>query len=201
MRYDAEHKERTRRSILAEAASAIRTNGPDRVGVADIMSALGLTHGGFYAHFKSKDDLVAQAITQMFDESLAWFLGKTEGLPPAEALTAYIHAYLSRAHRDARGRGCPLAALAGDLPRLTDIARERFTEGAERLPAALAKLLRKLGAKNAEALAYSAIAEMAGALALSRAVADPERSDRILRNSRDMVKARLGLTAGRQADP
>jgi TetR/AcrR family transcriptional repressor of nem operon len=193
MRYDTEHKVRTRRSILTEAANAIRTSGPDKVGVAEIMSALGLTHGGFYAHFKSKDDLVAQSITQMFDESLAWLHSKTDGHPPAEALARYVDAYLSRAHRDARGRGCPLAALAGDLPRLPQLARERFTEGAERVPAEMAALLRQTGAKNAEALADSAVAEMAGALALARAVTDPERSHQILRNSRAMVKARLGL--------
>jgi len=126
MRYDAEHKERTHQRILAEAASAIRAEGPDRVGVAEVMAELGLTHGGFYAHFASKDELVSCAITYMFDRMIARFEPMTEGLPPAQALSVYIDSYLSVAHRDAPGRGCALAALAalsGDLPRLPADAR------------------------------------------------------------------------------
>src|ERR1700722_511263 len=191
MRYDADQKERTHRQILAEAANAIRTKGPDRVGVAEVMSKLGLTHGGFYAHFASKDDLVAQAITSMFEQGYANFLRKTEGLEPREALEAYVNWYLSKAHRDMPNRGCPLASVSGDLPRLPDAARSRYTEGVERLTAAIAKLIKKLGFKNAEALALSALSEMAGALALARAVSDSERSDWMLQASCEMVKSRL----------
>jgi TetR/AcrR family transcriptional repressor of nem operon len=191
MRYDADQKERTHRQILAEAANAIRTKGPDRVGVAEVMSKLGLTHGGFYAHFASKDDLVAQAITSMFEQGYANFLRRTEGLEPREALEAYVNWYLSQAHRDAPNRGCPLASVSGDLPRLPDAARSRYTEGVERLTAAIAKLIKKRGFKNAEALALSALAEMAGALALARATSDSERSDRMLQASCEMVKARI----------
>jgi TetR/AcrR family transcriptional regulator, transcriptional repressor for nem operon len=194
MRYDADQKERTHRQILAEAANAIRTKGPDRVGVAEVMSKLGLTHGGFYAHFASKDDLIAQAITSMFEQGFANFLRRTEGLEPREALQTYIDWYLSKAHRDAPNRGCPLASVSGDLPRLPDAARVRYTEGVERLTAALAKLLKKLGVKNAEALAFSALSEMAGALALARAISDPERSDQMLQTARDMVKSRVAVS-------
>jgi TetR/AcrR family transcriptional regulator, transcriptional repressor for nem operon len=192
MRYEADQKERTHRQILAEAANVIRVKGPERVGVAEVMNKLGLTHGGFYAHFASKDDLIAQAITSMFEQGFANFLRKTEGLEPQQALDCYVDWYLSKAHRDAPGRGCPLAAIAGDLPRLPETARVRFTEGVERLAAALAKLLKKLGSKDAEALAFSALAEMAGALTLARAILDPERSNRILEASAELVKARLG---------
>jgi TetR/AcrR family transcriptional regulator, transcriptional repressor for nem operon len=194
MRYDADQKERTHRQILAEAANAIRTKGPDRVGVAEVMSKLGLTHGGFYAHFASKDDLIAQAITSMFEQGFANFLRRTEGLEPREALQTYIDWYLSKAHRDAPNRGCPLASVSGDLPRLPDAARVRYTEGVERLTAALAKLLKKLGVKYAEALAFSALSEMAGALALARAISDPERSDQMLQTARDMVKSRVAVS-------
>jgi TetR/AcrR family transcriptional regulator, transcriptional repressor for nem operon len=191
MRYDADQKERTHRQILAEAANAIRTKGPDRVGVAEVMSKLGSTHGGFYAHFASKEDLVAQAITSMFEQGYANFLRRTEGLEPREALEAYVNWYLSQAHRDAPNRGCPLASVSGDRPRLPDAARTRYTEGVERLTAAIAKLIKKRGFKNAEALALSTLSEMAGALALARALSDPERSDRILQASCEMVKARI----------
>jgi TetR/AcrR family transcriptional repressor of nem operon len=194
MRYDADQKERTHRQILAEAANAIRIKGPERVGVAEVMNKLGLTHGGFYAHFTSKDDLIAQAITSMFDQGISNFLRRTEGLDPQKALAAYVDWYLSTAHRDAPTRGCPLAAISGDLPRLPEPARVRYTEGVERMAAGLGKLLKKLGRKDAEALAFSALAEMAGALTFARAIMDPERSERMLRASSEMVKARLGVS-------
>lgn len=193
MRYDAEQKTRTHAQILAEAAAAIRTKGPDRMVVAEVMHKLGLTHGGFYAHFASKDDLIEQAITSMFDQGSAQFQRLTQGLEPRQALQAYIDWYLSAVHRDAPGGGCPLAAVSGDLPRLPEAARLRYGEGVERLAARLAKLLKTLGNKNAEALAMSAVSEMAGAMTLARAVADPARSNQILRNSRESVKARLNV--------
>jgi len=193
MRYDANHKERTRARVLAEAASAIKSKGVERVGVVEVMAGAGLTHGGFYAHFKSKDDLVAQAVTHMFDASYAWFLRHTEGREPADALSNYIDAYLATSQRDDRAHGCPIAVLSGDLPNMPELAWARFADGTERLVGGIAKLLKRLGAKDADALAWSAMAEMAGALSLARTVADPDTSNRILRNSRAMVKSRLGL--------
>jgi TetR/AcrR family transcriptional regulator, transcriptional repressor for nem operon len=195
VRYDESHKERTRLRVLGEAAAAIRTKGAERVSVAEVMAAAGLTHGGFYAHFESKDDMIAQAITHMFDGAYAHFLSATEGREPAVAIASYVDFYLSPLHRLERANGCPIAILSGDLPNLPTRARERFTEATERVVGGLAKLAKKLGAKDAQALAWSAIAEMAGALALSRTVSD-ERAGAILRNSRANVKARFGV-AGR----
>jgi TetR/AcrR family transcriptional regulator, transcriptional repressor for nem operon len=191
VRYDSDQKQRTHRLILAEAADAIRAKGPDRLGVAEVMNKLGLTHGGFYAHFESKEDMIAQAVTSMFDQGLANFQRRTEGLEPRQALDAYVDWYLSKAHRDAPNRGCPLAAVSGDLPRLPEAARTRYTEGVERMVSIFGKLLKKLDAKNSEAVAFSVLSEMAGALTLSRAILDPERSNQMLRISGQMVKARL----------
>jgi TetR/AcrR family transcriptional repressor of nem operon len=162
--------------------------------VAEVMAAAGLTHGGFYAHFESKDDLIAEAITHMFDAAHNRFLSLTEGREPAAAIASYVDFYLSPSHRLERATGCPIATLSGDLPNLSGRVRERFTDGTERVVAGLAKLAKKLGAKDAEALAWSALAEMAGALALSRTVSD-ERAAAILRNSRAIVKARFGVGA------
>jgi hypothetical protein len=132
---------------------------------------------------ESKDDLIAQAITHMFDGTYDRFLRVTEGREPEAAIASYVDFYLSPSHRLERANGCPIAILSGDLPNLSACARERFTDGAERVVAALAKLAKKLGAKHAEALAWSAIAEMAGALALSRTVSDA-RAAAILRSAR-----------------
>jgi TetR/AcrR family transcriptional repressor of nem operon len=192
VRYSESHKEKTRLRVLGEAAAAIRTKGAERVSVAEVMAAAGLTHGGFYAHFDSKDDMVAQAITHMFDAMYARFLSVTEGREPAEAIAGYIDFYLGSAHRLERADGCPVATLSGDLPNMSERARDRFTDGTERWAASLAKIAKKLGAKDPDSVAWSAIAEMAGALALSRTVSD-ERATAILRNSRANVKARFGL--------
>lgn len=193
MRYDAEHKQKTRAKVLEVAAKAIRTDGPERIGVAGVMAEAGLTHGGFYAHFKSKDELVAAAIEQMFEESRARLKHEMDGRSAAEGLSAYIDFYLSKKHRDARGAGCPVAALSSDLPRLPDETRAVFAEGARRLSDALAVKFRAMGRAEPNALAHSTVSEMVGALSLARVETDAKRSDAILADSRRALKKRLGL--------
>ena len=187
MRYDSEHKQRTREKVLKAAAKAIRAQGPHRVGVAAVMGKAGLTHGGFYAHFDSKDDLVAAAIGQMFDEARSNWDRLTAAKDPAGALGAYIDFYLSTAHRDAISAGCPIPILAPELRRLAKPARDQFAAGVGRLRERLRSQLAVLGVANAEAEASSMLAELIGALALSRAEPDAGRSDAIL----DVSKARL----------
>jgi TetR/AcrR family transcriptional repressor of nem operon len=194
MRYDIEHKERTRQRVLSEAAAAIRAVGPNGIGVADLMGKAGLTHGAFYAHFKSKDELVAEAISYMFDDAYQLFRSRTEHPDAAVALGQYIDSYLSARHRDAPERGCPIPSLSGELARLPVAARERFEAGVERLTRSIAKRVKELGRPGADRVAASMVAEMVGALALSRAVKDPSASDRILKASRDAIKMRIGLT-------
>ncbi len=193
MRYDAEQKERTRTRVVKEAAKAIRQDGPDRVGVAAIMAKAGLTHGGFYAHFASKDDLIAEAIGEMFRQAGGKFDRVAGELAPAEALATYIDFYLSAEHRDARSSGCPLPTLSADLPRLPDAARERYTAGVNRFTEQFRIRLAELGRPEPELLAASAMAELIGALVLSRAVTEPDHSDAILASSKRALKARLGL--------
>jgi TetR/AcrR family transcriptional repressor of nem operon len=217
MRYDPDHKQKTRDKVLKAAARAIRAQGPHRVGVAGVMRDAGLTHGGFYAHFESKDDLVAAAIGQMFEQSRARFLNEVKDYPPAQALNAYVDFYLSTAHRDARASGCPIPALAADLPRLHRGARARFAEGVAALTQRVAERIAQLGrdrpgagaierravapaaqrdpspSPSAEALARSIVAEMVGALSLARAEPDEHKSNQMLADSREMVKKRLGI--------
>src|SRR4051794_12797195 len=192
MRYDAEHKQRTRERLLKEAANAIRLEGPDRVAVAGLMAKAGLTHGGFYAHFASKEELVVRAIEQMFVDGRNRVDRTARDRGPAEALASYIDFYLSGTHRDRRDRGCPLPALSGALARLDLPARETFERGVAMLTDALAERLAALGRDDAEGLAASMLSEMVGALLLARSIADPVRSDAILERSRRALKARLG---------
>jgi TetR/AcrR family transcriptional repressor of nem operon len=192
MRYDAEHKQKTREKVLKAAARAIRADGPHRIGVANVMSKAGLTHGGFYAHFESKDDLVVAAIGQMFDEGRARMQLTAQERGPAEALSSYIDFYLSVRHRDA-STGCPIPALAGDLPRLSRPARERFAAGVAAMSGSLEDKLRRVGHVDAAQAATSMLSELVGALALARAEPDPGRSDMILENSRRALKSRFNL--------
>jgi TetR/AcrR family transcriptional repressor of nem operon len=191
VRYDADHKQKTREKVLKAAARAIRAQGPHRVGVAGVMRDAGLTHGGFYAHFDSKDDLVAAAIGQMFEQSRARFLSEVKDYPPAQALSAYVDFYLSTTHRDARASGCPIPALAADLPRLHRGARARFAEGVAALTQRIAERIAQLGHDEPEALARSIVAEMVGALSLARAEPDEHKSNQMLADSRELVKKRL----------
>lgn len=193
MRYDAEHKQKTRSKVLEVAAKAIRQDGPDRIGVAGVMAEAGLTHGGFYAHFKSKDELVTAAIEQMFEESRARLKHEMEGHAPAQGLANYIDFYLSKKHRDARASGCPMAALASDLPRLPEQTRELFADGARRLTDAMAERFTALGYGDPQTLARSTVSELVGALSLARVETDAKRSDAILADSRHLLKQRLGL--------
>jgi len=194
VRYDNEHKERTRLRVLSEAAAAIRTAGPDGVGVAGLMARAGLTHGAFYAHFESKEDLVAQAITYMFEETHQRFFARTEHPDPAIAMEKLIDAYLSTRHREHPERGCPLPSLAGELARLSGQTRQNFIAGLHRLTRSVARRIHDLGRADAEDIASSIVAEMAGALVLSRALADPSESDAFLETSRRSIKARIGLS-------
>jgi TetR/AcrR family transcriptional repressor of nem operon len=193
MRYDAEHKQKTRSKVLEVAAKAIRQDGPDRIGVAGVMAEAGLTHGGFYAHFKSKDDLVTAAIEQMFEESRARLKHEMEGHAPAQGLANYIDFYLSKKHRDARASGCPMAALASDLPRLPEQTRALFADGARRHTDAMAERFTALGYSDPQTLARSTVSELVGALSLARVETDAKRSDAILADSRHLLKQRLGL--------
>ncbi len=193
MRYGAEHKERTRERVLKQAVLAIRADGPENLGVADVMRRAGLTHGGFYAHFPSREALLLAAIEEMFAATRSMFDRCTKGLPPREALRAYVDCYVSRAHRDARDTGCPFPLLAGDLPRLGVAVRARFAAGVARMAAAIADKLRQAGHPEPEAAASSAVAEMIGALCLARAVHPGVQSDAILAHTHAALLARLGL--------
>jgi TetR/AcrR family transcriptional repressor of nem operon len=193
MRYDTEHKQRTREKVLKAAAKAIRAQGPHRVGVAAVMGKAGLTHGGFYAHFDSKDDLVAAAIGQMFEEARANWARLTEAKQPAAALASYVDFYLSTQHRDAVSAGCPIPILAPESRRLAKPSREQFAAGVGHLTERLRSQLEALGVERAQDEASSMLAEMVGALALARAEPDAERSEAILNASKQRLKERFAL--------
>ncbi len=193
MRYDAGHKAKTRERILSEAACAIREQGPHQLAVAGLMARAGLTHGGFYAHFPSRDALLAAAIRQTFDEVAFRLPAELLSQDPASALKTYFEHYLSRSHRDAPATGCPLPILSADVPRLPQEAKIAFSEGVNQMTDRLATALSALGHDEPWQLAASILAEMVGALSLARATDDLDQSEQILKSSRRALKQRAGL--------
>lgn len=193
MRYSSGHKAETRERVLKEAAKEIRARGPDNVAVSGVMARAGLTHGGFYAHFPSKDALVKEAIGTMFADARA----RTERVDakgePRAVLRAYVDFYLSPAHRDSRDRGCPLPTLSGDFARSLPATRERFGEGVMGIAGRLAAPLAQLGHADAEAELHALLAQLVGGVALARAVGDPALSDAMLADTHASIVARYGL--------
>jgi len=193
MRYDTEHKQRTHEKIVREAAKAIRQQGPDKVGIASLMTRLGLTQGGFYAHFKSKNILIAEAITHIFDERNEAFQEIMKDVDPAEGLAKFIDRYLSTQHRDRRDKGCPVVALNSDLARMPAVAKKRFEAGMQRMTESLADIMKKLNKPHPHALATSILTEMVGAMAVARSVSNTNLSEQILETARASIKERVGL--------
>ena len=188
------HKERTHARILEEAASAMRLHGADGISVAGLMKRAGLTHGGFYAHFASRDALVLDAVDRMLLDSRSLVEASLGGRDAADGIAALIDAYLSERVRNAPERGCPLPGLTGEAPRMPAAARARFNEGVEHFQRTLATAFEALAKPEPDVLARSVLAEMVGAMSLARAASDEAASNEILRSSRQLLKERLGLS-------
>jgi len=194
MRYSDTHKAETRERILKVAAAKLRAEGPEKLSLAEVMKAAGLTHGGFYAHFKSKDALLIETLRHAFARSRQKAFKTVDGLPPLHALDAYIDFYVSPIHRDHPANGCPIAALNSDTPRQSKKFRTAFDEGVNGLTETVSTLLQAAGYDEPENLARSILSAMVGAISLSRSVADKQLSDDLLQAARTGIKARLGLT-------
>ena len=178
MRVSREQAAANRERIIDAAAALFRRKGFSGIGVADIMKAADLTHGGFYGHFASKDDLVAQASRRsMARAAVNWARVVAEADHPYAALLQH---YLTPRHRDDPGRGCSFAALSNDAARSGKAVRDAFAEGLEPLIDILAQAMpgRTKAVRRRKALA--AMAALVGALSLARAIGDPALSDEII---------------------
>jgi TetR/AcrR family transcriptional regulator, transcriptional repressor for nem operon len=181
-----------RAHIVETASTLFRERGYDGVGVADLMDAAGFTHGGFYKHFRSKADLMA--------ESAACGIAQTEALTAGVDPTKFVSQYLSRKHRDGRATGCTMAALGGDAARQSEAVRATFAAGIESLLAALSRESIPLdGADLGQARAkfLDILAHALGAIVLSRACPDDSLlADEILAVCREAILASLRPPAG-----
>jgi TetR/AcrR family transcriptional repressor of nem operon len=187
MGYSQEHKARSKERILQMAAERFREEGL-ALSIADLMKAAGLTHGGFYNHFQTRDELVAQALERAIADSDERFTAQGEKVG---SLAGFVRSYVSRAHRDLAAQGCAMAALAGEAARADEGTRGVFTRGFRRM---LDRVRAMIGgaSKDADERAMLAISAAVGAVTLSRAVNDPALSDAILARTR---RALLALDA------
>ncbi len=165
--------------IIEVASALFRAKGFDGVGVADIMKKAELTHGGFYGHFSSKDDLAAQASRRSMERSAGKWQRVTAAAPD-RPYAALLEHYLTQRHRDEPGRGCAFAALGTDVARSGKTVREAFGEGLESLIEILARAMPGRSRTARRRRAVAAMAGLVGALTLARAVGDPALSDEIL---------------------
>jgi TetR/AcrR family transcriptional repressor of nem operon len=193
MRYDAGQKEKTRLRLLRATAESLRARGVAATTIGGVTAAAGITHGGFYAHFRSRDDLVAAGVREMFSPKAAAPPAPSRTSDAGQTLAAYVDFYLSRAHRDRLSATCPVPLLVGEAERLPDAARSNFAEGLAGLTALIRRQLSHAGRQAPEEEAHSILAELVGALALARAEPDPEKSDARLEHSRRAIRGRLGL--------
>jgi TetR/AcrR family transcriptional repressor of nem operon len=177
MRVTREQAAANREKVLQVAGTLFREHGFDGIGVADIMKRAGLTHGGFYGHFASKDDLAAEITARVLGRA-GWQERLTGKANPS--FRDVVRAYLSPRHRDDPGTGCLLSALGSDAARQPRAVRRAFTDGFRARVDAWLKLVpgRSAAARREKALAT--MAGLVGALMLSRAVDDPALSDEIL---------------------
>lgn len=176
-----------RAHIVETASRLFRERGFDGVGVADLMAAAGFTHGGFYKHFASKADLMAESTACGLASATAW----TDGQDPA----AFIEHYLSREHRDGRATGCAMAALGGDAARQPASVRAVFADGLEQWVASLSPPSSETGAADAaqaRAQILAALTQAVGALVMSRACPDDSPlADELLAAGRHAILASL----------
>ncbi|CAM5450259.1 hypothetical protein [Streptomyces afghaniensis 772] [Streptomyces afghaniensis] len=187
MRVTKAQAEQNRAHIVATASRLFRERGYDGVGVAELMAAAGFTHGGFYKHFRSKADLMAEASASGLSQTVA----RTEGLDPAE----FVERYVSREHRDGRGDGCTIAALGGDAARQPADIKTEFAAGIENLLTALQSQSDTPGdadQRAARMMVIDMLAHSVGAIMLSRACPDgAPLADEILDVCRKEILASL----------
>lgn len=184
MRVSRQQATENRKRVLDVAGTLFREKGFDGVGVADVMKAAGLTHGGFYGQFASKDDLAAQALAGAMEQAAGRWRGRADA-SPEDPFGAIVGFYLSRTHRDGMAGGCPISALGGEVTRQSPAVRASFTEGFEKLTDILAGSLPEEGDRRRKALTI--MATIAGAVVLARAVDDEQLSDAILGAARQSL--------------
>jgi TetR/AcrR family transcriptional regulator, transcriptional repressor for nem operon len=172
-------KEASHERIVDAAARAIRRSGYDGTGVADIMKEAGLTHGAFYAHFASREAMLAEAADRAGAEANALAANVIAAVPPNQSLQALMQVYLSKAHLEGIETGCPISALGSEMPRQSPEVRRVATRRIKEMIDLVARQSPDWGQPSAHERALVTVATMVGTLILARAVNDPALSDEL----------------------
>jgi TetR/AcrR family transcriptional regulator, transcriptional repressor for nem operon len=189
MRYAPAHKEVTRRRILDAASQAFRERGVAETGVDEVMRRAGLTHGGFYAHFADKTQLVAEACGAAFDAAVPNLSRIAAGRTPAARARLLIDTYLGRLHCDNRGSGCVVVSVGADMARLRGAARKGYARGFAQHLDRLADALRLDPEPNINRSRVTFLmSSLVGALLFARAIDDPLQSDAMLHSMRRQLR-------------
>ena len=196
MRYSKEHKQETHARIVRKASVRLREKGAHGIGVADLMKEAGLTHGGFYAHFDSREALVIEAFAFAMDRSMAHWRKAMEQTPPDKRLAMIVDSYLNVVHRDDPGHGCAIPTLGAEMARESPKTRKAFAAKLDQMIDLMADQIPDVPRKAARKQATATLATMMGTLVLSRIAGTGEFSDDILAAGRE---AALGRAA--QAKP
>jgi TetR/AcrR family transcriptional repressor of nem operon len=185
MRYSPEHKAQNHEKILSTAARSFREHGGDSSGIGTVMKKAGLTKGGFYRHFESKDDLFVEAVARAFDEMGRGMLEVAKSAPEGQALRAIIEHYLSTRHANSPGTGCVVSALGPELARRPLSVRKRIEASLEAYRERLLPFVP--GQTREEKLAKYVVLfpSMAGVLTMARVISSPERRERMLTEARN----------------
>jgi TetR/AcrR family transcriptional repressor of nem operon len=190
MRYSREHKQETHARIVRKASIRLREKGAHGIGVADLMKEAGLTHGGFYAHFDSRDALVVEAFAYAMDRSLEHWRKLTGEIAPEKRLAMIIDTYLTPTHRDDPGHGCAITSLGAEIARESPKTRRAFALKMEQLIDLIADQIQEMPRKAARKQATSLLATMMGTLVLSRIAGSGELSDEVLQAGKEAALAR-----------
>jgi TetR/AcrR family transcriptional repressor of nem operon len=186
-------KEKSHQRIVKTAAARFRERGVDGIGVAELMKEADLTHGGFYGHFDSREQLVAEAVEcALRDGGAAVAAIASTKRPPAAVLGLLVDAYLSLAHRDGLATSCAVTSMANDVARSSARARAAYTKQVGIYLELLAKLIAADKRKSRRAKAITALATLVGAVSMARAVNDEKLSRELLKSAADELKAQLG---------
>ncbi len=192
MRYSREHKLETHARIVRKASVRLRERGAHGIGVADLMKDAGLTHGGFYAHFDSREALVIEAFAYAMDRSTERWRKLAEQTPPDRRLATIVDSYLTAVHRDDPGHGCAIPALGAEIARESPKTRKAFVAKLDQMIEMLAALVPGKPHKAERKRALGALATMMGTLVLARIAGNGDFSDYILGAGRDAVLDRAG---------
>ena len=201
MRYSREHKQETHARIVRKASVRLREKGAHGIGVADLMKEAGLTHGGFYAHFDSREALVIEAFAYAMDRSMEYWRKTAAQTPPDKRFATIIDSYLTTVHRDDPGHGCAIPTLGAEIARESPKARKAFAAKLEQMIEMMADHIPDLPRKAARKQAAATLATMMGTLVLSRIAGSGEFSEEILAAGRDgaLGRSMSGKAAAKKA--